>query len=78
MKRVYLDGEVFTVNFETTNAFGGEPGVLYYEFMERPGELFKSDRTRPMDNDYDVDDARDCIQKQWAEEQPVTSPTDFL
>lgn len=48
MKVVTLDGESFTVNYETKNAFGGEPGVLYYEFAERPGELFKADRTMDM------------------------------
>jgi hypothetical protein len=43
-KQVFLDGETFTVAFETLHAFGGTSGVLYYEFKERPGELFLASR----------------------------------
>lgn len=42
--RVELGGEIFTVVYATNAASGGEPGVLYYEFAERPGELFKATR----------------------------------
>lgn len=42
--QVKLDDRIFTVAFATNGALGGEPGVLYYEFAERPGELFRADR----------------------------------
>lgn len=42
--RVELGGEIFTVIYATNDASGGEPGVLYYEFAERPGDLFKAIR----------------------------------
>jgi hypothetical protein len=43
---VRVDGhdEVFTVTYVTNNAYGGKPGVLYYELAERPGEMFNASR----------------------------------
>lgn len=48
--RVMLDGERFTVDYATNDAFGGEKGVLYYSFVERPGDLFAAARCIPFSN----------------------------
>lgn len=52
--KVRVDDEyIFTVYHATNNAFGGEPGVLYYEFIERPGELFKAARCKVIEPEYE-------------------------
>jgi len=50
-----VEGEVFTIDYETTQAFGGKPGVLYYGFIDPPGELFKADRCKRVDNAENLD-----------------------
>jgi hypothetical protein len=50
VKLVYDDSKVFTVNYSTTDV-AINPDVLYYGFVERPGDLFSAARCRVVELD---------------------------